>query len=322
MGKAGRIFCIAIPFALTLISLVFLVLVGLGQTNKDSNYLSNLYYFRANLTGASSDFRDAKHPANNQTDPAAKTADGNIQLYNYYTIGLWNYCAGNGASVDNSSLAFGQATAQKVDYCTGRQTRFAFDPESAWGLQGDVRTKFFSKQLDEALDKYQSGFSKVMGPLYILAAVFSRLGSVATTIAASVTATLAFVFAAVATAAYSVLVAALKGALHSQGIRFDLGPSMLIYMWLVWVASFVAVLFWSLSSCCCSGGSSSSGSRSKRGSKRSGKGGYENLGGESGYPMQTGGWSGQGAQAYGVGHHGAPAHGAHAAGAYEPYRHV
>ncbi|MCJ1440408.1 MAG: hypothetical protein MMC23_000891 [Stictis urceolatum] len=331
MGKAGRIFCIAVPLALTLISLVFLVLIGLAQTNKDSNYLSNLYYVRANLSAAPASVTENRK-ALNTTDPAAKDSDGNIKIEDFYTIGLWNYCAGNGKNVSTSSASLGQSSAQKVNYCTSRQTKFAFDPEAAWGLDKDFTTKHFSDKLNSALDKYESTFSKIIGPFYILtvtsagvtalisiAAIFSRLGSLATTIAASLTSLLSFVFAAVATAAYAVLAGAFNAALKDQKIHFSLGPSMFIYMWLTFAVSFVAMLFWALSSCCCSG-------KSSRTHKSKGhKGEYQNLhGGEAGYPMQTGGWSGQGAQAYGVGHgHHQPqgSFGGPAGGAYEPYRH-
>ena len=46
MGKAGRIACIFTPYVLTVASLICLILVGLGCTNKNSSSLNNLYFFR------------------------------------------------------------------------------------------------------------------------------------------------------------------------------------------------------------------------------------------------------------------------------------
>ena len=46
MGKAGRFACIFVPMALTLASLICIILVGLGGTNKSSSTLSNLYFFK------------------------------------------------------------------------------------------------------------------------------------------------------------------------------------------------------------------------------------------------------------------------------------
>ena len=46
MGKAGRIACIATPMALTVVSLILLIVVFLGGWNKNDSNLSSLYYFR------------------------------------------------------------------------------------------------------------------------------------------------------------------------------------------------------------------------------------------------------------------------------------
>ena len=46
MGKGGRVLCIITPYALTIASLVCLIMVGLGCTNSNSGSLNNLYFFR------------------------------------------------------------------------------------------------------------------------------------------------------------------------------------------------------------------------------------------------------------------------------------
>lgn len=46
MGKGGRVLCIITPYALTIASLVCLIMVGLGCTNSSSGTLNNLYFFR------------------------------------------------------------------------------------------------------------------------------------------------------------------------------------------------------------------------------------------------------------------------------------
>ena len=46
MGKAGRIACIAIPIMLTIISLILLIVIGIGGWNKNDSNLSSLYFFK------------------------------------------------------------------------------------------------------------------------------------------------------------------------------------------------------------------------------------------------------------------------------------
>ena len=46
MGKAGRIACIAIPMVLTIISLILLIVIGIGGWNKNDSNLSSLYFFK------------------------------------------------------------------------------------------------------------------------------------------------------------------------------------------------------------------------------------------------------------------------------------
>jgi hypothetical protein len=46
MGKAGRVACIFTPYALTIASLICIIMVGLGCTKASSDTLNNLYFIR------------------------------------------------------------------------------------------------------------------------------------------------------------------------------------------------------------------------------------------------------------------------------------
>ena len=46
MGKLGRFACIFVPMALTIASLICLILVFSGQTNKDMALQRDLYFFK------------------------------------------------------------------------------------------------------------------------------------------------------------------------------------------------------------------------------------------------------------------------------------
>ena len=306
MGKGGRLACIFVPMALTVVALIFLVLIGLGQTNSSSYYLSNLYFLRANATGAAGHLGFTGNAANNET-ASADIQNGHIVMYNAYSVGLWNYCAGGG--MVGNATADGLDPASKVAFCTGRDVHFAFNPVQVWGLDNTFTTQFFSKDLNNALNAYENGLAKAIGPLYIvtvvaagvqiiigLFAVLSRIGSLFTTLSACFTTICAFAFAVITTIAYFSLEAAFNEALDKEGFHFDHGAQAFAYTWLAVVLFIVGTLFWAFSSCCCSG-------ENRRGRGR-GRGGDE-----KGYPLQE--------QSYGYQRMGSPNPGV-GAGAFHP----
>ncbi|MCJ1245217.1 hypothetical protein MMC30_002419 [Trapelia coarctata] len=254
MGKAGRFVCVFIPMVLTLASLVFLIMVGLGGTNAKNSYLSNIYFLQANTTVA----------AHNST---LLSANPGLKLDNFYAIGLWGYCGGASTNGSASVLSVGQTSAFTVDYCTPRDLHFWFDPRAVWGLKDAFAPQFLGQQLNDTLTWYQSNASKWLSTLFILAVVstaveilvgtfglFSRLGSIFTTIASLISSALLSAFVLLATITYAGLGAAFNAALQPKyNISFSLGRTMFIYMWLAVACSFVSGLFWAFSSCCCSG---------------------------------------------------------------------
>ena len=180
-------------------------------------------------------------------DQKGKGPDGKIVIQNFYTIGLWNYCGGAGGNVTRSSLAVGQRTAQSVDFCTGRRLQFAFDFKGVWGLSGAASDKVLGgKTFAPVLAKYQASWSKWLSTLYILATLtvgatvlvgigglFSRLGSLFTTLSALVSTAFLSAFAALATACYFSLGAAGNEDMANLGIQFRAGATMYAYLWLV-----------------------------------------------------------------------------------------
>lgn len=265
-GKAGRFVCIFVPMVLTIISLVFMIMIGLGGTNSNNNYLSNLYFMQINTTSVTSDPDFNHNKANAVTDPNDKTADGLIYIENFYTISLWNYCAGNGDNVTRSALAIGQHSAQSFDFCTGRQLQFAFPWRDIWGLSSDAQNRVFSEAFAGSIDAYSSRTSRWMSTLYILSVtaigieilvgiggLFSRLGSLFTTLSSLVTLSLTFAFALLTTLTYFGMVATGTLSFVSTDIGLKIGPAIFVYMWLSVACSLVGTLFWAFSSCCCSG---------------------------------------------------------------------
>ena len=265
-GKAGRFVCIFVPMVLTIAALVFQIMIGLGGTNPKNNYISNLYFMQADTSGALGNSSLTNRPANDNTDPADKTSDGKIILQPYYTISLWNYCAGAGDDVGKSALAINQKDAKSVEFCTGRQLHFWFNIKEVWGFTGKIGDELFSERANNVLDNYERTSSKWISSLFILGivatsleiligigALFSRLGSLFTTISAFVTTAFLFAFALLTTLTYVGMVATFNLSLNQYKIKFKLGPTMFVYMWLSVACSLVAALFWAFSSCCCSG---------------------------------------------------------------------
>ena len=273
MGKAGRFVCVFIPMLLTIASLVFQIMVGLGGTNANNSYLSNIYFIQANTTAAAQNSSLNHMPANANTPAVDKAADGTIILQNFYAIGLWGYCAGNGTNTTASILSVGQS-ASAISFCTPKQLHFWFDPSTVWGINGTSSDlfnntfgdQFYGADLNKALDYYGNTASKWISTLYIIAVVataveilvgigglFSRLGSVFTTIASLITGAFLWSFTILATAVYAGLATSFNVALNKEGMTFSLGRTMFIYMWLAVACSLVSGIFWAFSACCCSG---------------------------------------------------------------------
>ncbi|KAI4148425.1 MAG: hypothetical protein LQ340_005091 [Diploschistes diacapsis] len=251
---------------LTVLTLVFLVMIGLGGTNSSNNYLSNLYFIKANTTNVTANPDFSNNPANPNTDPMDKTPDNKIIIQNYYTVSLWGYCAGAGDNTTRSILAFGQKTAATVDFCSPRQLQYGFDPSQVWGLSPDAQQDIFSNDFYNYVNNtYLATNRKWMSTLFILACVstglqlfvgigglFSRLGSLFTTLSSLFTTGFIFAFAVITTLTYTRFAVSANLGLDSLGISMSVGTTMLAYMWLAFSTSFIAGLFWAFSSCCCS----------------------------------------------------------------------
>jgi len=264
MGKLGRFACIFAPMAMTIISLVALIIVGIGNTNRSSSVSNSLYFFRANTSNIhpNSTLLDSI-PKNALTDALIQQATNDatkaLGIYDFYHVGLWNYCAGSfaknatGASFDN------------VTYCSPAQKQYWFNPVDVWHLNNSITDQYFSTQLKDGLNAYHQ-VAKWMYVAYVVAvvataveilvgvsALFSRLGSLATTIVSTVSSIFTIGFALTATILYATLTGGFNTALKDYNIHGSMGRNIYIWAWLAVAFSWAAGLFWLFSSCCCSG---------------------------------------------------------------------
>lgn len=183
MGKAGRIACIFTPFALSIASLVCIILVMSGGLDKKSTTLDKMYFFRTDLSGL---FNNALPPGSTTKEVALSKALQQVKddttVKDFYSIYMWNFCAGDTAIPNDFSV------------CSKAKTDWSFDLIKVWNLNGTGMEYAFPKELTDGLKVYEH-VSKWMYYAYLFAAIattlevlvgisaiFSRWGSFATTI--------------------------------------------------------------------------------------------------------------------------------------------
>ena len=264
MGKAGRFACIFLPMAATIMSLVSLIVVGLGGTNKNDSNLNSLYFFRANTSDISVDSSIINIPDNPITDPIIGKGSNNVaqsilDIKDFYHVSLWNYCTGDFQKNSTGGVS------DHVTECSPRKKQFWFNPVEIWHLNNSATDQFISKELKDGLKAYQTT-AKWMYIAYIVAvittcaeilvgftALFSRLGSLATTIVSTISSLFTIAFALTATILYATLTGVFNHALKQYNIHGSMGRTIYVWTWLAVFFSWVAGLFWLFSSCCCSG---------------------------------------------------------------------
>lgn len=270
MGKLGRFACVFTPMAMAITSLICLVIVATGGTNKDSDISNSLYFFRANTSDINVDAKawdSLNLPDNDFTkalfnltsDKVTDAATTALGIKDFYHVGLWNYCAGNYKK--NSS----GGQEEEVTYCSDRRRKFWFNPVEVWHLNNSITDEFFDDGLKDGLKAYET-VTKWMYVAYVVAmmatgaeifvgisALFSRIGSIAATIVSLVSSIFVLGFSLTATVLYAGLTGAFNEALKEYHIHGSMGRTMYIWAWLAVAFSWGAGLFWTFSSCCCSG---------------------------------------------------------------------
>ncbi|KAH7127048.1 SUR7/PalI family-domain-containing protein [Dendryphion nanum] len=261
MGKAGRFACIFLPMALTIASLICLILVFSGQTNKNMSLPRDLYFFKTDTRDftADPDTIADNLPKNIQLDNEllkalqgiAKTKD----LKDFYKVGLWNYCEGD---IDD-------AGKEHITFCSERKTNFWFNPLEVWELKDTAAQKLFTDELKNGVEVYHKAAKWVFVAFVITAAltlaefiigifaIFSRWGSLVTTIVSTAQTVFILGAAAAVTAIYASLVAVFHTVFQPYKIKASLGSQMLATLWLGVAFSVASGFFWLISICCCSG---------------------------------------------------------------------
>lgn len=321
----GRFACVALPAALTMASLVCIMIAMLaGITTKgldmfeletknlsvSTSTLLNIANLSSNhLAGLGTQVVAAQGPT-----PANITA-ATLGLSDSYKVSLWNYCATNGTTTT----------------CTKGKFNWAEDATNVTEMRERVRviTNYNNATLPTELKGALSTFQRVhkwTSVVYIISiltaavtlffgifAVFSRGASCVTYIVSGLASTSIFVASLMATIESSVIVTAIKAVEKSYNVKAHLNKSWLSTTWLAVAFSFGAGIFWLFSVCCCAASHKKS-RKSTDGEKLIPTGQYHPLNDATHY---NNGHSAPGAYA------GAPkpmARGGN--GAYEPYSHT
>jgi hypothetical protein len=261
--------CIFTPMALTIASLICIILVGMGSTNSHSDTLSNLYFFGADTSGFKTDTDLLQGIPGDDPLNSLLSSKGNQTLEDFYTVGLWNYCSGKKTGNDTYDLTF----------CSPSVAAYWFNPVEVWGLENSGLEAKFPSKLQDGLNAYHA-VSKWMFIAYVVAffatiaelvvgifAIWSRWGSFATTIISCVSGIFIFLAALTSTITFAVLAGAFDSVLKSYDIKAVVGKSMLTTTWLAVAFSWAAGIFWLMSVCCCSGRSNSPANRPTRAEK-------------------------------------------------------
>ena len=116
----------------------------------------------------------------------AQVHTGNLK--DFYKVGLFGYCSGD---IDASGK-------ETVTYCSPRKTGFYFDPEEVWDLNNTVAEAAFPKEYHDGINAYRkvakwmfaayaAAIGLTAGAILVgISALFSRWGSLATTIVQTV----------------------------------------------------------------------------------------------------------------------------------------
>jgi hypothetical protein len=267
----GRFVCVAVPFALTLGSLIALLIGGLaGVANK------SLFMFEVNTTALSISPSDAASIVTSRspvpddsivTDPgllsgqgvAGIAAGGNITapdlgLYDLYQVSLWNFCyvTQNGSS-GCSTPQFNWAQ----NAFNGTQNNF----QALSTLSGG--TINVPKAITDAINTFAT-VVKWTEVVFIIAYVAlgvelffglctscSRAVSCLTWLVGVVAAVAVGAAAAMSTGIAAVVTGAVEGSAHQYGVHASMNTGFLAAVWIAVAFAVAAGLFWVFTICCC-----------------------------------------------------------------------
>lgn len=283
----GRALCVSLPFILTAISLVTLLIVGLaGVTGSNislfevvpkdlSISLADLQSLtvkkqlsaanlpinvRGDLTEVRSTISSAIDAASNINITAAQ-----LNLADKYNFYLWNFVEVRGNVTTK--------TAPRFDYAsnftnTSSITNLAAGTGLTISIPGAVQSGLstFANLIKWTQVVFIiAGVATIITILVGIVAFFSRIGSCITWIMSAISTAAIVSFATLATITSTSVVGILNSAAGSYGVHSSVNTSWLVIIWIGVAAAIASGLFWLFTICCCASSSGRSGKRHSRG---------------------------------------------------------
>ncbi|KAF7549251.1 hypothetical protein G7046_g8414 [Stylonectria norvegica] len=248
----GRFFCVALPFVLTVGSIIFLLVGTLaGVADK------NMYIFRLDVSKLSIDPAGVDSIVDNLDlhTRAAKTTNitaADLGLAKTYDISLWSYCYHDQDDKRHCVKA-------KFDWANSAlNTSYIEHFGSAAGVEIEL-----PKEIKNALKAFKAvtKWTEVafMVALIALAAEIlfglftscSTIMSCCTWIISGIATALVFASAGLATAMAAVVVGSVETTAKYYGVKGKINTSYLAIVWIAALLALGASLFWLFTICCC-----------------------------------------------------------------------
>jgi hypothetical protein len=278
---AGRFVCVAVPFGLTLASLVCILIAMLsGVTNKDLDMFEvktqNLSISSSSLANLENlVFRRAWPPLLTTTaleQQAAAAAGGNnitaadLGLADSYKVSLFTYCSQTGSK--------NNCTAMKFDWASSALNTTALETLAS---KTSGVTVTLPKELKTSLKTFVA-VSKWTQVVYLIAlvtcaielffgifAICSRAGSCLTFLVAGLATTTIIAASIMGTVQSAIVTGAIQGAAKAYGVHASINTGYLAVTWIAAAFSIAAGMVWSFTICCCASEHNSNKSRRSRG---------------------------------------------------------
>jgi len=263
----GRFVCVALPFGLTIASLVCTLIVMLsGITNH------NLDMFEVNtknLSISSSSLKNFENEVkrdlslshltsaalNGKIDSGVNFTAADLGLADSYKVFMWNYCSTTGSNTT--------CTKAKFDWAHSSLNTTAINEKAQATSSAIGQNATLPKDVTNALKTYAT-VSKWTQVVYIIAFIItvlelvvglfgfcSRAGSCVTYLVSGLATTAIISASILATASSAVVVAAVQSTSKAYGVKASIQTGFLSVTWLAVAFSIGAGLFWLFSICCC-----------------------------------------------------------------------
>jgi hypothetical protein len=284
MGNLGRYACVAVPFLLTLSSVIALLVAGLAGVADKSLYMFRINTTELQISPASLtsliDARDVGFHDPSLIDPTgadaaadattsaatAGTKSSNITaadlgLNDLYDVTLWNWCytAQNGTRT---------CTKPEFNWAQKELNQTTQNLKTVGNAAGVKVT--LPKEITSAIDTFGT-ITKWTEVVFIVAIVAlavelflgifancSRAFSCLTFIVAGVASAAVCGFAALATAMSVVVVGTVEATAKFYGVQADFNTKYLAAVWIAAAFALAAGFFWMFTMCCCKPDHSSS----------------------------------------------------------------